>query len=363
MLNTRITKGLNSNRKLLSLRRYKGVGYIVNSLQKIKEAGINDNIKSTEQHKKEKVPQRKAENLISPNDLYYCFKYAEEPVPLNWKLAKAQSFFNNSSVDFLWSLDEYDGIPDVKYSILKDQIIEDNQKKSHEVTTEKLHRIRPPAHLLKQLPEVLFIGHTNAGKSTLINNLLMRKQQQLSKSLQEYAYVSKRSGYTKTLNCFDINNRIRFVDSPGYGLMGKENQGKAVIDYISQRRNLCKVYVLLDSVCGFAEADIQLISLLTEYGVSFDIVFTKVDKIIQRKSKPKHGKRIDKCQSHFDNSVAEINESIIEHFENLVEQNGIRDLPSLPKLFFSNSELSSRVPKRYGYNYLRCGILESCGLL
>lgn len=340
------------------------MGYIVNSLRKIKEAGINNSIEPIGQHKKEKVPQKKTENLISPNELYHYFRYDGMPGPLNWQIAKAQSFFNNSSVDFLWSLDEYDDIPDVRYSLLKDQIIDDNQKKSQEVTSESLRRIRPPEHLLKQIPEVLFIGHTNAGKSTLINNLLMRKQQQQSKSLQEYAYVSKRSGYTKTLNCFDISSRIRFVDSPGYGLMGKENQGKAVIDYIRQRRTLCKVYVLIDSVYGFAEADIQLISLLTDYGVSFDLVFTKVDKIIQRKSNPIYGKRINKYKGHLDNnSATEVNKSIIEYFENLVEQNGIRDLPSLPKLFFGNSELSSRVPKRYGYNYLRCGILESCGLL
>ncbi len=93
-----------------------------------------------------------------------------------------------------------------------------------------------------QLPEVAFAGKSNVGKSSLINALMNRKS---------LARTSSQPGKTQTINFFNVNNAMYFVDLPGYGyakanVKVKEQWGKMVERYLHKSRQLRQVFHLID---------------------------------------------------------------------------------------------------------------------
>lgn len=124
------------------------------------------------------------------------------------------------------------------------------------------------------MPEFAFIGRSNVGKSSLINNLTGRKK--LSK-------VSVTPGKTRTINFFEINKQFHFVDLPGYGY-AKISKGqrdewiKMIHQYILNREQLRYVCQLIDSRVPPQKADIDFINWMGENEVPFVLVFTKADK-------------------------------------------------------------------------------------
>ena len=124
-------------------------------------------------------------------------------------------------------------------------------------------------------PEIAFAGRSNVGKSSLLNALLNRKS---------LAKTSKTPGKTRTLNYFDINGRLYFVDLPGYGYAKapKELQatwGKAITEYLGKRRTLRLVVHLVDARHDPTERDHELLSLLDVYERPVLITATKMDKL------------------------------------------------------------------------------------
>jgi len=124
-------------------------------------------------------------------------------------------------------------------------------------------------------PEYAFIGRSNVGKSSLINMLLNRKS--LSK-------VSSKPGKTKTINHFLINKSWYLVDLPGYGYANvskdeREQLDKMIIDYITQRKTLSCVFLLIDSRIKLQEIDKNFMLFLGKNYIPFVIVSTKVDKV------------------------------------------------------------------------------------
>lgn len=123
-------------------------------------------------------------------------------------------------------------------------------------------------------PEFAFIGRSNVGKSSLINCLTGNSK---------LAKVSGTPGKTRLLNFFAINNRWTLVDLPGYGY-AKVNKGarhefnQAVADYLEQRENLVRVFVLIDSRLPPQTIDLDFTRWLAMTGVDFDLIFTKADK-------------------------------------------------------------------------------------
>ena len=92
------------------------------------------------------------------------------------------------------------------------------------------------------LPEVMFAGRSNAGKSTLINTLVNRKK---------LAYTGKTPGKTRLLNFFEVDQKLVFCDSPGYGYaVGGQNTAESFSDlidpYMSRRRQLKGMVLVLD---------------------------------------------------------------------------------------------------------------------
>lgn len=310
--------------------------------------------------------------LYSAQDLNKHFRVAEYSTPSRSLINRANTFFFKSSFAHEWTSALFSEIPDVKVERLAserqhqlDSMEPYNRTHYHETLSASRSSFGVKALLLKPLPEVLLLGHTNTGKSTLVNSLFVNNTQaKSSRAVTEYAYVLGRPGFTKCLNCFNVGNALRIVDSPGYGEFGEAGQGKVVLDYIKERKQLRRVFVLIDSVEGIREEDATLIEFLIQNGAAFEIVFTKVDAVVQKQFariglKPVKGS----VEPHELDLIKEGNSRVVEHYQNMIAESGLGDLATLPRIFFNNSMTNNFVLRRYGFQELRYVIMESCGLI
>ena len=125
------------------------------------------------------------------------------------------------------------------------------------------------------LPEVAFAGRSNVGKSSLINAVTGRNS---------LARTSNTPGRTQEINFFDLGGHLRLVDLPGYGF-AKVPKEKVeawthmIKGYLRGRVTLRRACVLVDSRHGLKEVDKQIMSLLDDAGVAYQIILTKADKI------------------------------------------------------------------------------------
>lgn len=126
-------------------------------------------------------------------------------------------------------------------------------------------------------PEVLIVGKSNVGKSSLINSLCERKQ---------LAFTSSKPGHTKLLNYYNIDNRFYLVDAPGYGFAkgGVDLDalfGNMMSSYFEDNTKLKLVLLLIDSRREFGENDIEILEYVQEKQIPYFIVVTKTDKVNQ----------------------------------------------------------------------------------
>lgn len=124
-------------------------------------------------------------------------------------------------------------------------------------------------------PEYLLIGRSNVGKSSFINSILERKN---------IARISSVPGKTRTINFYKVNDDFYLVDVPGYGYAStsKENQkkfGMMIEEYLSERKSLKEVFMLVDFRHKPTEDDLLMYNFLKYHGVSVTLVATKVDKV------------------------------------------------------------------------------------
>lgn len=128
------------------------------------------------------------------------------------------------------------------------------------------------------LPEVLIVGRSNVGKSSLINALCSKKN---------LAFTSSKPGHTKLLNYFSIDNKFYLVDAPGYGFAKggvdlDEIFGNMMDDYLLDNERLKLILFLLDSRRELNEDDKELVSYLLDKNYPFLLVTTKMDKLNQK---------------------------------------------------------------------------------
>jgi GTP-binding protein len=149
------------------------------------------------------------------------------------------------------------------------------------VTASRLHELPEPA-----LPEVAFVGRSNAGKSSAINALAQHKG---------LAFASKTPGRTQHINLFSLGPAdapdALWVDLPGYGFAAVEREAKqrwqaVVADYLAQRQQLAGLVMLVDARHGFTALDRQLLDYVWPRVASGDVrllvLLTKADKINRR---------------------------------------------------------------------------------
>ncbi len=126
-----------------------------------------------------------------------------------------------------------------------------------------------------ELPEVAFAGKSNVGKSSLINALMNRKS---------YARTSAQPGKTVTVNFYNINQELYFVDLPGYGYAKmpeseKQKMGQMVERYLKTSRQLKEVFLLIDIRHDPGANDKLMYEWILSQGYRPFIVATKLDKI------------------------------------------------------------------------------------
>ncbi|MDH3208897.1 MAG: ribosome biogenesis GTP-binding protein YihA/YsxC [Burkholderiaceae bacterium] len=134
-----------------------------------------------------------------------------------------------------------------------------------------------------ELPEIAFVGRSNAGKSTAINALAQQKR---------LAFASKTPGRTQHINLFELGPKnapdALFADLPGYGYAAVERGAKlrwqqVMADYLALRRSLSGVVLLIDSRLGATVLDRQLLNFIApRVGtgvVKLLVLLTKADKL------------------------------------------------------------------------------------
>ena len=124
-------------------------------------------------------------------------------------------------------------------------------------------------------PEAAFAGKSNVGKSSLINALMNRKS---------LARTSSQPGKTQTINYYNINDSLYFVDLPGYGYAKtsahvREQWGRMIENYLHKSRQLKQVFLLVDIRHEPAENDRIMYRWICENGYEPVIIATKLDKI------------------------------------------------------------------------------------
>ncbi len=139
------------------------------------------------------------------------------------------------------------------------------------------------------MAEIAFVGKSNVGKSSLINGLINRKAM---------ARTSGQPGKTRTINFYNVEDKVYFVDLPGYGYAraSKEsiNQwGMMIEEYLQERKQLILVAILVDIRHEPSENDKMMVHWIRETGYTPVIIATKADKI-NRSQLQKHTAMIRK---------------------------------------------------------------------
>jgi GTP-binding protein len=139
-----------------------------------------------------------------------------------------------------------------------------------------------------ELPEIAFVGRSNAGKSTAINRLAQQKR---------LAFASRTPGRTQHINLFEVGPKgaadALFADLPGYGYAAVERAAKlrwqqVMAEYLKVRRSLHGVVLMVDSRLGFTDLDRQLLALIAPRlgggAVRLLVLLTKADKLSRREA-------------------------------------------------------------------------------
>ncbi|KAI8062548.1 P-loop containing nucleoside triphosphate hydrolase protein [Gongronella butleri] len=125
------------------------------------------------------------------------------------------------------------------------------------------------------MEEIGFVGRSNVGKSSLLNSL----------AESTIVRTSDKPGLTQQINFYTVGRLFMMVDMPGYGFAFAEDetrqQWKELIDtYITERRALKRIFVVIDARHGVKLADLEFLKVLDQKNVRFQVVMTKCDLVV-----------------------------------------------------------------------------------
>ena len=135
--------------------------------------------------------------------------------------------------------------------------------------------VRPDQYPEDGLPEFALAGRSNVGKSSFINKMIGRKSM---------ARISSKPGKTQTLNFYKIEEKLFYVDVPGYGYAKvskteREAWGKMIERYITDREQLKAVIQIVDLRHPPSRDDINMYDFMKHFGIPCIVIATKADKI------------------------------------------------------------------------------------
>ncbi|OQV03311.1 hypothetical protein CLAIMM_08364 [Cladophialophora immunda] len=141
------------------------------------------------------------------------------------------------------------------------------------------------------VPEVIFVGRSNVGKSTLINALTSSDLNRvgatpgMTQVMAAWALAARddTGGAIKGWDG-DVNPKVTLVDMPGYGFGSRSEWGAQIVSYLNNRRNLRRAFLLVDSGHGVMAADRHMLEIFHKLGIPFQIVATKCDRLSSKVS-------------------------------------------------------------------------------
>ena len=144
----------------------------------------------------------------------------------------------------------------------------------------------PPAIV----PEIALAGRSNVGKSSFVNGMINRKN---------LARTSSQPGKTRTINFYNLDNKFRLVDLPGYGYAKasrseRDQWAEAINTYLETRENLVDIFLVIDFRHKPTDLDIQMYEYIKYFGFPGTIIATKADKV-KRGQRQKHIKQVLKA--------------------------------------------------------------------
>ncbi|KAJ9614526.1 hypothetical protein H2200_002663 [Cladophialophora chaetospira] len=220
--------------------------------------------------------------------------YWDTTAPTKENLAAASHFFKNHKPSRLWTGD-----------LWKSSELWRRSKKS---SAQKI-----------LVPEVVFLGRSNVGKSTLINAL----------AGIDLNRVSATPGMTEVMAAWglsakdrdggaikgwdgDVTPKVTLVDMPGYGFGSRSEWGNEIVSYLNKRRNLRRAFLLVDSVHGIMAADRHMLEIFQKLGIPFQLIATKCDRLRPSVSESEIRETLEKIkgQTNSDKSALMLGEII-----------------------------------------------------
>lgn len=137
----------------------------------------------------------------------------------------------------------------------------------------------PSQYPSDSMPEIALAGRSNVGKSSFINSMVNKKN---------LARTSSKPGKTRTVNFYNIDDKFRLVDLPGYGYAKvskgeKDNWAKIIETYLNNRKNLYEVFLLVDIRHEPTNQDLEMYKWIISFGFTGFVIATKADKISRNK--------------------------------------------------------------------------------
>lgn len=141
-----------------------------------------------------------------------------------------------------------------------------------------------------RVPEVIFLGRSNVGKSSLINALAGEDLNRSSSTpgattiMAAWAFAAKKpSGGAVPGWDGDVSSKLSLVDMPGYGFGSRSQWSEAIMSYLVKRKNIRRAFVLLDAIHGVGAGDRHMIEVLRGLAIPYQIIATKCDRLLLHK--------------------------------------------------------------------------------
>jgi GTP-binding protein len=297
-------------------------------------------------------------DVVAPDQSLHL--YIDSAAPSAQNLQRANVFFNSSSTSFNYSHPSVGAFP----------------------------RDSPD-------PEIVFLGRSNVGKSSLLNTLLSPSSPARQKRGQSpgfhrggahggsgtkiqqrragLSFTSATAGHTKLLSSFSLTSylppaaaaaaaaaadgsaakktTISVIDTPGYGPAARAEWGNMVSSYLRQRRQLRRAYVLVDALHGVKDSDRLLLDYLKDTGVSYQILLVKIDRIIFNSA----GKLAADWEAR--------GQKVKDSMEALIQESGTGGLADVLAVSAKYAWDGTEKGERIGISALRWSILVATGIV